>query len=274
MKRMIKKCAFLATACCLSLAVTLSAKAAGGGGYVLDTVHVNMSDKASLQRGAALFVNYCLSCHGAEYARYNRVAEDLEIPLWQLKENLMFTTDKEGDLMKTTMSAEDAAQWFGVAPPDLSLVSRVRKPDWVYTYLRAFYQDENSPSGWNNSLFENVAMPHVMFELQGAQRLVRKVEKNEQGPMDANAAVPAASSVELEEGQVLVGDAIFELAHEGSMTPAQFDTAMTDLTAFLVYLSEPAVMKRKTIGVYTLSFLIILLLLCYYLKKEYWRDVH
>ena len=249
---------------------TSSVFAAGGGKYVLDSVPLNMSDKESLQNGARLFMNYCLSCHSAEYSRYNRVAEDLDIPLALLKENLMFTTEKEGDLMKTTMPVEDATRWFGVAPPDLSLVSRVRKPDWVYTYLRAFYQDESSPSGWNNSLFENVAMPHALYELQGVQRLVGRMDKKELDAMDAH----AADSGDDNEGVTLVGDAKFELVHKGMLSPAEFDEAMMDLTAFLVYLAEPAQLKRQAIGVYTLTFLIILMGLCYLLKQEYWRDVH
>ena len=238
--------------------------AAGGSDIPMDKVHINMSQKDSLRNGAKLFVNYCLSCHGAKYSRYNRVAEDLEIPLHLLKENLMFTTEKEGDLMTTTMPEEDARRWFGVAPPDLSLVARVRGEDWLYTYLRAFYQDESSPSGWNNSLFENVAMPHAMFELQGVQRLVGKADMTAAGPDG-----PA-----LEPGQKLVGDAIFELHHPGTKSPAQFDKDMADLTAFLSYLGEPAQLKRKTIGAYTLIFLIFLMGLCILLKHEYWRDVH
>jgi len=228
---------------------------------------MNMDDKASLQNGAKLFTNYC--CHSAGYARYNRVAQDLEIPEALLKENLMFTTEKAGDLMITTMPAEDAKRWFGVTPPDLTLVSRVRKPNWVYTYLRAFYQDEKSPSGWNNSLFENVAMPHALYELQGVQRLVGKVKEPDHGAIDAHAA---GSSVD--NGQRIVGDAIFELQHPGKLSPVEFDEAMKDLTAFLAYLAEPAQLQRKKIGVFSLFFVIILMLLCYMLKKEYWRDVH
>lgn len=242
--------------------------AAGGHGAVLDEVNMNMGDKASLQNGAKLFVNYCLSCHSASYARYNRVAEDLDIPLDLLKENLLFTTEKTGDLMQTTMPAEDAKRWFGVTPPDLTLVSRVRKPNWIYTYLRAFYQDESSPSGWNNSLFENVAMPHAMYELQGVQRLVGKAEKTEQGIGTAHAAEQAVGS------ERVVGDAVFELVHPGKLTPDEFDTAMTDLTAFLAYLAEPAQLQRTSMGVYSIAFLIILMMLAYLLKKEYWRDVH
>ncbi|MCL4123112.1 UNVERIFIED_CONTAM: hypothetical protein GTU68_007865 [Idotea baltica] len=227
-----------------------------------------MRDMSSLQNGAKLFVNYCLSCHSAAYARYNLVAEDLQIPEELLKESLMFTTEKVGDLMKTTMPVEDAKKWFGVAPPDLTLVSRVRKRDWVYTYLRAFYLDESSPSGWNNSLFENVAMPHAMYELQGVQRLVGKVDTAHSTPIDAHAAGDSDSSLKI------VGDAEFELVHPGKMTPEEFDSAMLDLTAFLVYLAEPAQLKRHRIGVFSLAFLIILMGLCYLLKKEYWRDVH
>lgn len=262
----MKNITILIAALITAFLVGNTANAAGGGDVVKDKAHFNMSDKASLQNGAKLFVNYCLNCHSASYSRYNRVAEDLEIPLFQLKENLMFTTEKEGDLMKTTMPADDAQRWFGVAPPDLSLVSRVRGNDWVYTYLRAFYQDESTPSGWNNSLFENVAMPHAMYELQGVQRLVGKV--------DDEHAAKGHDATGLAAGQTLVGDAIFELQHPGKLSPAEFDEAMADLTGFLAYLGEPAQLKRKSIGVYTLSFLVILLLLCMLLKHEYWRDIH
>jgi len=246
----------------VSLSIISSAQAAGGSA-VVDKAHVKMNDEASLQNGAKLFVNYCLSCHSASYARYNRVASDLNIPEALLKENLMFTTEKTGDLMKTTMPAEDAKRWFGVTPPDLTLVSRVRKPDWVYTYLRAFYQDENSPSGWNNSLFENVAMPHAMYELQGVQRKMGKVDK-----------AHTHGEPKSDDGYTVVGDTKFELVHPGKLSPEEFDKAMLDLTAFLVYLAEPAQLKRHKMGVLSILFLIILMGLAYLLKKEYWRDVH
>lgn len=273
MKTLSKTFISFAAVIALGLVSMSPAQAAGGHGGVTDDLYMNMSDKASLQNGAKLFVNYCLSCHSAEYSRYNRVAEDLDIPLELLKENLMFTTEKTGDLMKTTMPAEDAKRWFGVAPPDLSLVARVRKPEWIYTYLRAFYLDEGSPSGWNNSLFENVAMPHAMYELQGVQRLVGKKEAGHgddgHGPAEEPVAAGNGDAV-----ITVVGDTVFELQHPGKMTPAEFDEAMADLTVFLTYLGEPAQLQRKTIGVYTLSFLAILLMLCWLLNKEYWRDVH
>lgn len=268
MKKLINALVSFSTVAVLGLVTIAPAQAAGGHGGVVDKVDMNMSDMASLQNGAKLFVNYCLSCHSAQYSRYNRVAEDLQIPMDLLKANLMFTTEKTGDLMITTMPPEDAKRWFGVAPPDLSLVARVRKPDWIYTYLRAFYQDESSPSGWNNSLFENVAMPHSMYEMQGVQRLVGKKDAHESD--DGHAAAPAASDDTL----TVVGDAIFELQHPGKMTPQEFDVAMRDLTAFLTYLAEPAQLQRVSIGIWTMLFLIVLLGLCYLLNKEFWRDVH
>ncbi|MEM7359776.1 MAG: cytochrome c1 [Pseudomonadota bacterium] len=265
----MKQLAILFFAFLVTASATSTVHAAGAAGAV-DEVSMNMRDKGSLQNGAKLFVNYCLSCHSASYSRYNRVAEDLEIPLALLKENLMFTTEKEGDLMKTTMPMEDSKRWFGVTPPDLSLAARVRKPDWLYTYLRAFYLDESSPSGWNNSLFENVAMPHALYELQGVQRFVGKVDPVELAAGDAHAAEGDDSGANYR----IVGDAKFELVHPGMMTPDEFDVAMADLTAFLTYLAEPAQLQRHSLGVYTIAFLIILMGLCYLLKKEYWRDVH
>ena len=224
---------------------------AGGGDAHLEEVYINLRDTASLQRGAKLFSNYCLSCHSAAYSRYNRVGRDLGISDDNIKENLMFAGDKVGDLMTTTMPVEDAQKWFGVAPPDLSLIARSRDPDWLYTYMKSFYIDENSPSGWNNTVFENVAMPNVLFELQGNQRAVYEAHGDEK----------VFAHFEIEEGT-------------GNETPEEFDQSVTDLVNFLVYLGEPAVLKRYKIGVFVLLFLFVLLIPCYLMKKEYWRDVH
>lgn len=248
---------------CAGTMFSSTALAASGHGGAVDEVNIDMGDKESLQNGARLFVNFCLSCHSASYMRYERFATDLGIPLDVLRDELMYTTDKVGDLMIATMSEEDGRNWFGVAPPDLSTISRLRKPEWIYTYLRAFYQDEGSPSGWNNSLFENVAMPHVMYELQGAQSLVGMVDHSGEG-----------HGPEVGDGQRQVGDGIFALPYQGSMTPDEFDSAMRDLTNFLAYMAEPAQLKRKTVGTYTIAFLIIFLVITWLLKKEYWRDVH
>ena len=225
-----------------------STSLASGPEIHVDSVYVNLSDKASLQRGARLFVNYCLSCHSAAYMRYNRMGEDLGISNAVLKENFLFAADKVGDLMVTNMSARDAKRWFGVAPPDLTLAARVRNADWIYTYLRSFYLDDKSPGGWNNTLFENVAMPHVLYGLQGSQRLV--------------GTDPETQKPE------------FGLVKQGAMTPAEYDDAIRDLTNFMVYLAEPIKLKRHTIGVFVIAFLVILLILAYLLKKEYWRDIH
>lgn len=232
----------------LLLALFAPLSVAAGVGKPLDSVYVNLSDTASLQRGARLFINYCLSCHSAAYMRYNRMAKDLDISEEVLKDNLLFAGDKVGDLMTTNMAGEDAKKWFGVQPPDLTLVAKVRKPDWIYTYLRSFYLDEKSPSGWNNSLFENVAMPHILSGLQGSQRLAG---------MNSETGRPE-----------------FTLVSKGSLTGEEYDKAIRDLTNFLVYLSEPIRLKRHTIGVFVILFLLGFLVLAYLLKKEYWKDVH
>lgn len=233
--------------CAIVLALFSAISFASGPSKPVDSVYVNLSDKASLQRGAAMFVNYCLSCHSAAYMRYNRMGADLGISDAVLKENFLFAADKTGDLMVSNMSPEDAKRWFGVAPPDLTLEARLRKPDWIYTYLRSFYVDESTGSGWNNALFENVAMPHVLYGLQGSQRLV---------------------------GTDAHGKPEFQLMKEGSMTPEEYDDAIRDLTNFMVYMAEPVRLKRHTVGVFVIGFLIVLLICAYLLKKEYWKDVH
>ena len=233
----------------LLAAVPLLSLAAGGGAH-LDKANIDLSDQASLQRGAKLFVNYCLSCHSAKYQRYNRMAKDLGLTEEEVKENLMFTTDKIGDTMEIAMPEEDAAVWFGTAPPDLSVITRARGVDWVYTYLRSFYLDESRPFGVNNTVFPDVGMPNVLWQLQGAQRAVFHEE----------------------EGKKVFEK--FEVVEQGSMTPQQFDNAVRDLTAFLSYVGEPIQMERKRLGVWVLAFIAVFFVLAYMLKKEYWKDVH
>ncbi|MGI9311195.1 MAG: cytochrome c1 [bacterium] len=214
----------------------------------------SLQDKPSLQRGAKLFVNYCLSCHSAKFMRYSRMARDLEIPPKLVERNMLFASDKIGDPMETTMPARDAEQWFGVAPPDLSLIGRLRGPQWLYNYFRAFYLDDNSPSGWNNVVFENVAMPHAMHELQGLQRAVFRTETDADG----------------NQREVLDH---FEQATAGKMTAPEYDQAARDLTNFLVYLGEPAKLVRIEYGLWTMLFLALFAALSIALKKEYWRDL-
>lgn len=220
----------------------------------MDYFETSLKDKPSLQHGAKLFVNYCLSCHSAKYMRYNRMAKDLGIPPELVERYMMYTTDKIGDPMQTTMPAKQAEQWFGVTPPDLSLIGRLRGAEWLYNYFRAFYLDENSPSGWNNVIFENVAMPHAMHELQGLQRAVFKTEIDKHG-----------NSHEVLDR--------FEKTTEGKMTVAEYDLAVRDLTNFLMYMGEPAKLVRIKYGIWVTIFLLIFSMVAYLLKKEYWRDI-
>ena len=224
--------------------------ASGGESVKLDPVKIDLSDRASLQSGARIFVNFCLSCHSASYMRYNRMGHDLGISEELVKENLLFAADKVGDLMKAVMPKEDAKLWFGVAPPDLSLVTRARKPEWFYTYMRSFYRDTKSPSGWNNTVFPHVAMPHVLYEWQGDQRALFKKD---------------AHGVEVFAG--------FELERPGTKSKDKYDADMRDLTNFMVYLGEPAKLVRYKIGIYVLIFLAVFLVFAYLLKKEYWKDI-
>lgn len=237
--------------------VSIGAHAAEEGAH-LDNVLINMGDRPSLQRGARIFSNYCLSCHSAEYMRYNRMAKDLGIPDDLVKKDLMFASDRIGDLMTITMPHDLAKKWFGTAPPDLSLVARARGPQWLYTYLRSFYIDPDSSTGWNNTVFKNVAMPNALYELQGSQKAVfRTVTETVDGKQ-----------------QKLKQFDHFELATPGTLTPAQYDDAMRDLTNFLVYVGEPAKLVRYRIGFWVVLFMVLLSVLGYLLKKEYWKDVH
>ena len=218
------------------------------GDLHLDKAPTNLSDQQSLQRGAKTFVNYCLSCHSAQAMRYNRL-QDIGLTEQQIKDNLIFTDAKVGDTMTNSMSKKDAKAWFGAPPPDLSVIARFRGVDWLYTYLRGFYRDETRPTGWNNVAFDKVGMPHVLYELQGEQ--VLHVEKHGD-----------------HETQKLV------LARPGKMTPAEYDGMVGDLVNYLDYMGEPAKTKRMKLGIYVLLFLGIFLVVAYYLKKEYWKDIH
>lgn len=236
------------------LMLTLPAFASAAGGEVhLDKVSINLNNQASLQRGARLFVNYCLNCHSAGYMRYNRLT-DIGLSEEQIRDNLMFASEKVGDTMSVTMTKADAKAWFGVVPPDLTVEARARTADWLYTYLRGFYRDDSRPTGWNNVAFSNVGMPHVLWELQGQQ--VLKVEER----VDANGMLVRSEHLVLEK--------------PGSMSSAEYDAAAADLVNYLVYMAEPAQMQRQKLGVIVLLFLGLLFVVAYYLKKEFWKDVH
>ncbi len=244
---------FLTLALALTLAINSMAGFAASGGAALDRVEVSLRDKVSLQNGAKLFVNYCMSCHSAKYMRYNRMAADLEIPEDLVKSQMIFTGGKITDSMTTTMTAQQGEEWFGVAPPDLSLIGKLRDPDWLYTYLRTFYRDESTASGWNNLVFPQVAMPHALYELQGIQHASKTSETDSHGN--------AQEAVKL------------EISSPGKMSVEEYDHAMRDLTNFLYYMAEPARMVRIGYGVWVMLFLAALGTLAFFLKKEYWRDV-
>ena len=223
---------------------------ASGGNVHLDKWPGSVSDKAAVQNGAKLFVNYCLNCHGASYMRYKNLV-DLGLTEQQVKDNLMFTSDKIGGLMAVAARADEQKLWFGATPPDLTIIARARGDagapkagaDWLYTYLRSFYRDENRPTGWNNVIFENVGMPHVLYGLQGQQVLNHETHK-------------------------------LELAVPGQLAPAEFDKAVSDLVGFMVWMGEPQQEFRRTLGVFVLAFLALLFVVAYALKKEYWKDIH
>jgi len=224
---------------------------AAGAGVHLDKAPVNLRDQASLQRGAQMFVNYCLSCHSAQFMRFNRMGADLGISDEQLKANMMFGTDKVGDTMTIAMPAKDSKVWFGNPPPDLSVIARARGADWLYTYMRTFYIDEKKPMGVNNAVFPDVGMPHVLWELQGMQQPIYHTG---------------------EDGHRTISG--YELVKAGTMAPAEYDAAVGDLVNFLVYMGEPVQLKRQELGIKVLIFLAFFFVLAYLLKKEYWKDIH
>lgn len=221
----------------------------------LDKAGIDLHNEASLQRGARIFVNYCQGCHSLKYQRYQRMADDIGLTHDEVKDNMIFGDQKIGDTMTSAIHPEDAEGWFGTAPPDLSVITRARGVDWIYTYMRSFYIDEKRPFGVNNTVFPDVGMPHVLWEMQGMQKANFSEEKDSDGNVH----------------KVFKG---FEAVTPGTMDPAEFDNAMRDLTAFLSYVGEPAQLVRKQIGVYVILFLFIFTVLAYLLKKEYWKDVH
>lgn len=220
---------------------------AAGGGVQLQHANTDIRDKASLQKGAQLFVNYCLGCHSANYMRYQRIATDLGLTNDEVKDNLMFTTDKIGDTLNIAMDKNDAEKWFGVIPPDLSVIARARGTDWLYTYLLSFYLDPSRPTGVNNLVFKDVGMPHVLWERQGWQKLVHKED----------------------------GTTELQLVNKDDEAKAKkYRQDVRNLVNFLDYVGEPAKAARYDLGWKVILYLTIFLIFAYALKKEYWRDVH
>ena len=225
------------------VSVTSSQVSAASGGIHLDPVEIDLSDKASLQRGAKTFVNYCLSCHEAAFMRYNRMATDLDLTEEQVIQNLMFASAKIGDTMTVAMRAEDAEKWFGVTPPDLSVISRARGTDWLNTYLRTFYLDDSKPVGTNNLAFKDVGMPHVFWEQQGY--FANDIETGGLTPVT-----------------------------EGTLSTHDYNLMVADLVNFLAYVGEPSKIQRLALGKWVLLYLVLLFLVAYPMKKAFWRDIH
>jgi ubiquinol-cytochrome c reductase cytochrome c1 subunit len=243
----------------LAFAPTLAL--ASGGGFPLDRAPDRSTDLPALQNGAKLFVNYCLNCHSAVSMRYNRL-RDLGLTEDQIKNNLLFTGEKIGELMKTSLSAKDAKEWFGAVPPDLSVIARAKASgdgsgaDWLYTYLRTYYKDDSRPSGWNNMVFPNVGMPHALWELQG----VRSAKFEE--VKDAHDASKTEHKF-----------AGFETVSAGKLNAIEYDNAIGDLVAYLQWMGEPAQNSRKRLGVWVVLFMGLLATLAWRLNASYWKEV-
>ena len=254
---MIKK---LISAVVFASALVAQPCLAEGDHIKLDRAPLNLHNQESLQRGAALFINYCLNCHSANYMRYNRL-RDIGLNEKEILDNFVapFTGGKVGDLMKNTMNPAESKVWFGAPPPDLTVIARARSSesgsgaDWLYTYLRTFYRDGSRPTGWNNTTFPNVGMPHVLWELQGEMEM--KPTKMRADGYEATVEKPA-------------------LAKPGRLSPVQYNEAVADLVNYMAYMAEPAGLHRKGIGLGVLAFLSVLIALTYALKKNFWKDVH
>ena len=252
---LIKNIDVLSIVFLISTALTSNWVLASGNGVKLDKAHIELEDTASIKRGAKSFVQYCLNCHSASLMRYSRIASDMGMTDEEVSEQLITTAAKVGDTMTVTMEQADAKNWFGSVPPDLSVISRARGVDWLYTYLRSFYRDESRPWGVNNLVYKDVGMPHVLWELQGLQEPIKNIVVTDEGLKQ----------------EVITG---FKLIEPGKLNPQEFDAVILDLVHFLAYLGEPSKLQRLALGKWVILFLAVFLVLVYLLKKEYWKDVH
>lgn len=245
MKNLILSLLFLVPSVALS---------AGGPAVHLDDADIDLADQAALQRGAKYFVNYCQNCHSAKYLRYKKM-EDIGLTEDQIRDNLMFVGDNVRGQMEIAMRTQDAEGWFGAPPPDLTLSARLRGEDWLYTYLRSFYIDPKRPLGVNNTVFPDVGMPHALWELQGLQTAVFEEHSDSEG-----------NKVETIKG--------LELAQPGALSAEEYDKVVRDLVTFMAWMGEPMKLERQRLGVWVLLFLAVFTVIAYFLKKEYWKDVH
>ena len=208
---------------------------------IFEKASIDLTNKSSLQRGAKIFINYCLNCHSAKYMRYNKLL-DIGLSKKNIEDNLLFTGKKISDPMEISMPVKESKKWFGASPPDLSLVAKSRGSDWIYNYMKGFYRDSSRKIGWNNLVYVNTAMPHILWELQGEQELNEKTGK-------------------------------LSLVKPGKLNQKEYDAVITDLTNYITYMSEPDQLKRKKMGIYVVSFLFLLLFLVVKLKQEFWKDI-
>lgn len=223
-------------------------------GVALDSVDLDRGDKASLQLGAQTYMDYCMGCHSLKYARYNRVARDLEIPEAEFRATLMHDDASFGSLMENAMPTKQSKAWFGIAPPDLTLVARLRGTDWLYSYLRAFYADASRPWGVNNLIFKDVGMPHVLAELQGI------------------CAVEPAMGPHEDRGTHFEGCKTF--AVEGSQTKEEYDATIYNLVNFLAYMADPNKLERERLGWMVLLFLAVFWFVSLLYTRELKKDIH
>ena len=259
------------------LAFAVSGAAMAAGGHALPYSYVaDVNNLPSVQRGAAAFMGYCSGCHSMKYLRYSRVGQDLEIPEDLLKANLMYTSDKVGDPIVSSLSKADGAKWFGQSPPDLTLETRARGEDWVYSYLKSFYVDPTRPLGVNNLVLPGASMPHVLWEQQGWQH---KADQGQHAAPAAGAEAAHADEKNAEAGHDAEGAghghaSPFELVQPGTLEPRDYDKFVGDIVNFMAYAAEPGRSHRQALGVKAIVYLLILLVFAYLLKKEYWKDVH
>ena len=267
---MKKTLATLAAA--LLTGISTLAGASGGADLRMAPAPIHRLDAESLQRGARNFVNYCLNCHSAKYMRYERL-QDIGLTEQQIKDNLMFGTDKIGSAMTVALTPAEGKAWFGAVPPDLSVEARVRGADWLYNYLLGFYRDDSTPTGWNNLVFPNVGMPHVLWGLSGSGKLVSTEYPNHEAALGAAIGTKGLALVEpMLGGKYVVRTVAADVP--GTMSPVEYRAMAADLVNFMDYMGEPARNKRITLGIIVLMFLGLLFFFAYWLKREYWKDVH
>ncbi len=283
-KRLTSKLALLLTI------IGLTANLLASGGNELLSANIRSDNKISLQAGARTYMNYCLACHTMKHMRYETLVDGLGVSAEIVEKNLMFTGERITDHITNNLPVNDAKQWFGIAPPDLTLIARVRGADWLYTYLKSFYADEKRPFGVNNTLFKDVGMPHILAPLQGKQ-VKSNTAKELEAKIESSDVAMSIAKRDGDETAVTVQTAIFheatdalaQLKHEhgyfeisipGTLSEEDYNTLVRDLVNFMDFAAEPAKLERQALGIKVILFLIFLFVITYFLKKEYWQDVH